>query len=69
LRELLRHVGLDSLRLPPNGVLSRQWRDFLEQLGPNASGSPTGSSSNPSRRAKPSDATTSRGKNSPTSPQ
>lgn len=39
LQELLRQVGLDSLRLPPNGVLSRQWLDFLEQLK-SANGSP-----------------------------
>lgn len=32
LQELLRQVGLDSLRLPPNSILSPQWRDFLEQL-------------------------------------
>ncbi len=39
LQELLRQVGLDSLRPPPNGILSRQWLDFLEQLK-SATGSP-----------------------------
>ncbi len=39
LQELLRQVGLASLRLPPNGILSPQWRDFLEQLK-SANGSP-----------------------------
>ncbi len=33
LQQLLARVGLDSLSLPSNGVLSRQWRDFLNQCG------------------------------------
>ncbi len=33
LPELLAQAGLDSLRLPSNGALSPQWRDFLHRLG------------------------------------
>ena len=33
MKELLGQVGLGGLRLPSGGVLSRQWRDFLERLG------------------------------------
>lgn len=68
-KELLSQVGLDSLHLPANGVLSPQWRTFLEQLGPNNSGSSTGSRSSQFRRAKASDAPTSRGNSSLTSRQ
>jgi len=53
LKELLSQVGLDSLQLPANGVLSAQWRDFLEQLGRNASGSSTGSRSSRSKGQGP----------------
>lgn len=42
LQDLLSQVGLNSLCVPSNGTLSAQWRNFLEQLGPNASGSSTG---------------------------
>ncbi len=34
LQELLRQVGFESLCLPSNGVLSPQWRAFLDRLGP-----------------------------------
>lgn len=33
LKELLSELGLDNLRLPANGVLTRQWQEFLGQLG------------------------------------
>lgn len=33
LQKLLGQVGLESLCLPSNGVLSLQWRAFLDQLG------------------------------------
>src|SRR5574337_408069 len=36
LEKLLGQVGLPNLCLPSNGVLSPQWRRFLEQLGPRA---------------------------------
>ncbi|MBI4591701.1 MAG: PilZ domain-containing protein [Candidatus Rokubacteria bacterium] len=38
LQELLAQAGLDGLRLPSNGVLSPQWRNFLNHLGPGQSG-------------------------------
>ncbi len=41
LKQLLTRVGLDGLRLPSNGVLSRQWRDFLSQFGSSRSGAET----------------------------
>ncbi len=33
LKALLRRCGLGNLRLPPDGALTRQWREFLRRLG------------------------------------
>lgn len=38
-QELLAQAGLSNLRLPSSGVLSRQWKEFLDGL--EAKGSPT----------------------------
>ena len=51
LQELLGQAGLDGLSLPSNGVLSPQWRKFLEQLGPKASPTSTGTRSGRPGRA------------------
>ena len=50
LQALLGQAGLAGLSLPSNGVLSTQWRKFLEQLGPKAS--PTSPGTRPSRPAR-----------------
>ena len=61
LQELLGQAGLDGLSLPSNGVLSPQWRKFLEQLGPKASPTSTGTRSGRPGRAEGSNVTRSRG--------
>lgn len=67
LQELLGKAGLDGLSLPSNGVLSPQWRKFLEQLGPKASSSSTGTRSSRPARAEGSNVARSRGDRSRTS--
>ena len=61
LQELLGQAGLDGLSLPPNGLLSPQWRKFLEQLGPKASSSSTRTRSSRPARAEGSNVARGRG--------
>jgi hypothetical protein len=67
LQELLVQAGLSGLCLPANGLLSPQWRKFLEQLGPKASSNPTGSRSSRPARAEGADVVKGRGDSSRTS--
>lgn len=67
LQELLGKAGLDGLSLPSNGVLSPQWRKFLDQLGPKASSGSTGTRSSRSAKTESSNAARSRGDKSRTS--
>jgi len=47
--ELLSKVGLSTLNLPQDGVLSRQWLDFLEQLAATNGGTGKANSAKPVR--------------------
>ena len=47
--ELLGKVGLSTLNLPQDGVLSRQWLDFLEQLAATNGGTGKANSGKPVR--------------------
>lgn len=67
LQELLGKAGLAGLSLPSNGVLTPQWRKFLEQLGPKASPTSTGTRSSRSARAEGSNVLRNRGDRSRTS--
>jgi hypothetical protein len=61
LQALLGQAGLDGLSLPSNGVLSSQWRKFLEQLGTKASPTSTGTRPNRPARAEGSNVAKGRG--------
>lgn len=67
LQELLGQAGLNGLCLPSNGVLSPQWRKFLEQLGPKASPASAGTRSTRPARAESSSSAKSRSNRSRTS--
>jgi len=69
LQELLGQAGLNGLCLPSNGVLTPQWRKFLEQFGPKASSGSSGSRSSRPARAEGSNVATGRGDRSRTSRQ